>query len=159
MKRIFLTLAVMALTIVSFSAIASAKVEIPLENGAQLIIYEDWSEIPASKISRSVPMTIANGSFPAYPSFNYAHGSDGDENIPLGLNNTIRITFVDKKIGIYICVKDVTNNTTHTPLSLLSHSVAAFEIRGLTSNHTYKVGFAGGGSAVTINGTIDVINT
>ena len=140
---------------------ASAKVEIPMENGAKLIVYEEGDTIPALRATRSVPMVFSN-TFPVYPSYNFVHGRDGDESIPIYSHNTIRITFDERESSLYMNVYDsslgefvqIGSSQNSNGLHYISNPSLVYDIEGLPAYHIYKIGFASRSQSQAISGTI-----
>jgi hypothetical protein len=159
-KKILATLLSLITLISAFGVTASAKQEIPLENGGKLVIYEDNDEIPELPAARSIPMTF-NKTFPKYSSYNFVHGSDGDESIPMGYNTTIRFTFNAKPTAFYINVWDqyqqkfVTAGSVNG-LTYVSNPSRVFDLVDMQAYNTYKIGFAGNGYSISLAGTVTV---
>lgn len=147
-------MALITATALSASCVtAFAKTEIPLEDGAVLVVYEEGDKIPMIKMARDTLFSF-DSSFPAFPSYNYIHDSRGNEVVRVPSDDdSIRITFSQKPDTFYINVysqakgKYITSGT--NGLQMLRYAATAFEITNIDSGN-YKIGFAGSGSAARI---------
>ena len=154
-----LAIGLTVVSVVSSACIsASAKTEIPLKNGATLIMYEEDDYIPEIPQKRSSVFSFS-GNYPKYPNYDYIRdivSGNSTITVPIG-DDTIRITFSIKPSVCYMNVYGdyegdyLTNGV--NGLQWIQNPTTTFDIRGL-HNGNYYIGFAGSEMTVNVAGTV-----
>lgn len=160
-KKLFSMLLASMMAICICSINAFAKVEVPLENGATMVVYESEDEIPEIRTTRALPLVISNSFFPAYNSYEYAYGEDNISAIPMGSNNVIRVQFTKKPSSFYMGLYNSTlgrfiQSESGDDFQHVRTSSNTIDFTNMSQFATYRLAFAGDGEQAVIKGTINV---
>lgn len=148
-----------AMLVSALSLSAFAKTEVPLNNGAVLVLYDEGDEIP---VQPRIARTNFSIDIPFYPDFGYVKLSTNKTSIPLDIgHSSLNFEFTKRPGQSYMGIYDVTAGEyiTTGPASA-GHMDGpynfgkTFAIKNLTGNHTYRVCFGGYSSKGSASGIL-----